>query len=138
MINAIECAFSGKLGKAPSIRTSAAGNRWMSFPVAVGNDDDTEWVSVAVFGDTIDQLAHLEVGARVYVEGRLRLNRYEKDGEQRSSLNVAASLVQPMGQIGKRKPQRPRHDAPAPNGGNGYALERTSERGPMPDDPIPF
>ena len=50
-------------------------------------------------------LGRLTKGTRVYVEGRIRINKWTgKDGTENAGLSVAASLVQPLGQIGQRKP----------------------------------
>ena len=41
------------------------------------------------------------------LEGRLRLNTWQSNGEQRSGLALSAWKCEPMGQIGKRAPMRP-------------------------------
>jgi single-strand DNA-binding protein len=88
--------------------------------VAVDAKGDGEapatWVRVALFGDTVGELAaRLTKGAEVYCEGRLTLGTWTgKDGEPKAGLNLAAWVVQPMGQIGRRKPKaapsRPRDE----------------------------
>jgi len=108
-MNAIEAAMEGRLGQAPTLRTSQNGKAWCSFTVAVGKDDDTTWVGVTVFGSQAETIAaaNLEKGAQVYVEGRLTLSTWTgNDGVQRTGLKVAATLVQPLGQIGRRKPAK--------------------------------
>ena len=96
---------------------SAHGKPWASFPVAVDAKTDGEvpatWVRVALFGATVSALApRLTKGAEVYCEGRLSLGTWTgRDGEARAGLNLAAWEVQPMGQIGRRKPKvRPRDE----------------------------
>lgn len=102
----IETAFSGRVGVEPTMRTSRNGKPWCSFTVAIGADDATEWISIAVFGDRAEEISGaLPKGTRVYVEGRLSLKRWaDRDGAERSGLQVAATLVQPLGQIGRRRP----------------------------------
>ena len=105
MTDIIESAFTGRVGQPPTVRTSKAGKPWCTFSVAVGADDDTQWVNVSAFGETAEAIATLQKGARVYVEGRLKLNAWTThDGTERTGLQVAATLVQPLGQIGKRRP----------------------------------
>ena len=83
------------------------------------------WVRVAFFRDTGGTVAsRLTEGTEVYCEGRLSLRTWTgRDGEARAGLNLGAWEVQPMGQIGRRKPRVPtRH-----------------ERGGVPfDDPLTF
>ena len=110
-MNGITACFTGRIGKDAEIRTTRAGKPWAAFPVAVDTDVDreagTSWVRVALFGDTVDALAsRLIKGAEIYCEGRLSLRPWtDADGKTRAGLSLTASLVQPMGQIGRRKAQ---------------------------------
>lgn len=119
-MNAIEAAFQGRIAKAPTLRTAQSGKPWSMFSVAIGNEDHADhvqWVNVVVFGADAEAAAALDKGTPVYVEGKLRLETWEKDGQPRSGLKVTASLVQPMGQIGRRKPPKAKaspEGAPAP------------------------
>ena len=112
MTDEIECAFSGRIGTEPQARTSKTGKPWLSFSVAVGSDDATQWVQVALFGDAAaDMAARLHKGDRVYCEGRIKLNVWaDKDGRERSGLSVSSFLVQPLGQIGRKRPAKPKAD----------------------------
>ncbi len=104
----IECAFIGRLGQEADIKTSAAGNPWTRLSLAVGQGDDTQWVSVAVFGEAAERLcAGLRKGDRVYVEGTLRLAEWAgRDGHRRASLSVAAWKAEKLGAIGRNRPAR--------------------------------
>ena len=100
-MTAIECAFTGRIGQETMLKESKAGKPWLSFAAAIGEDENTQWAQVAAFGAKAEELAGcLKKGMRVYVEGRLRLNTWTgKDGTAQAGLSVAASLVQPLGQI---------------------------------------
>jgi single-strand DNA-binding protein len=110
-MNGITACFTGRIGKDAEIRATRAGKPWAAFPVAVDTETESEagtaWVRVALFGDTVDALApRLTKAAQVYVEGRLTLRPWtDADGKARAGLSLTASLVQPMGQIGRRKAQ---------------------------------
>jgi hypothetical protein len=54
----IQCAFTGKLGQDPELKTSKAGNPWVSFSVAIDevSEETTTWVRVAVFGELATRL----------------------------------------------------------------------------------
>src|SRR5262245_58099909 len=73
----IECAFIGRLGQDPELRTSAAGKPWARLSASVGRGEEVRWVSVAVFGEVAQRLcAALRKGDKVYVEGTLRFSEW--------------------------------------------------------------
>lgn len=131
-MKSIECALQGTLGRDPMKRTSNAGRDWVNFSVAVGEGDDTQWVEVACFGPNIDDAACLVKGDRVYVEGNLKLRTWQNnDGSTRTTLNVSARKVQPMGKIGQQRPKKPRAEK--------AEKPKADPNAPLPfDDPIPF
>lgn len=123
-MNAIEAALEGRIGKPPTVRTGQSGKPWCSFSVAVGGDDNggATWVGVSAFGSQAEALADLAAGARVYVEGRLKLETWtDGEGRERTGLKLAATLVQPMGQIGHRKPAKARGKASGEDGARSAA-----------------
>ncbi len=104
-------AFEGRLGQDAELTFARNGNPMASFSCAVetapakdGKASVGEWIRVVVFGDGAETLVpQLGKGDLAYIEGRLSLNRWTgTDGKERSGLNVVATLVQPMGKIGKR------------------------------------
>jgi single-stranded DNA-binding protein len=121
----IEVAFTGRAGKPPETRATAQGAPWKSLSLAVdsGSEGPAEWISVAAFGDVAAELPDDMVpGERVYVEGKLRLSRWQtKGGEQRATLQVNATRVLVLDRIGRRrKPSRVRRagaDSQAPLSG---------------------
>ena len=75
----IECAFSGRLTAEPVPRTAKSGKAWLPLNLAVGSGDAVTFVSVALFGDTVAEMAaRLHKGDRAYVEGRLQLRTWTK------------------------------------------------------------
>jgi single-strand DNA-binding protein len=118
-MNTIECAFTGRVGTDPELRTSQAGKPWCRFTVAVGSDDALQWVQVAAFGETAETIAATaHKGDRIYCEGNLKLNTWtDKEGQPRSGLSVAAWKVEKLAQIGRNRPRKPqdgeRQQAPA-------------------------
>ena len=93
------------------------------------NQENTEapatWARVAIFGDKAEELARkLTKGAEVYCEGRLSLGTWTgKEGDVKTGLSLVACEVQPMGQIGHRRPKAPKQQGQA--------------QGPS-DDSLPF
>jgi single-stranded DNA-binding protein len=78
-------------------RTSAAGKDWASLNVRIGHGENTQWCSVAVFGDDAAGVTELKEGAAVFVEGRLELRKWKNHGgHDMAGLNVVASLCKPI------------------------------------------
>jgi single-stranded DNA-binding protein len=112
----ILCGFAGTLTADAIKRTSAAGKDWVALNVRVGTNQNTQWCSVAVFGDDVANVAALKEGAAVYVEGQLELRRWENHGGHKmSGLNVAASFCRPINlrERPKRENSRAEHEASA-------------------------
>ena len=84
----------GNLTRDPEMRTTAGGTTVGSFSLAVNNrsKDDKESVSYiecVAFGKQADfATEHLSKGMPILVEGRLRQNRWEQEGQKRSKLEV--------------------------------------------------
>jgi single-stranded DNA-binding protein len=116
------------------LKESKAGKPWLSFSVAVGESDDVQWLQVAAFGAKAEELAGaVKKSDRVYIEGRLRLNTWTgKDGTQQAGLSVAAWLVQPMGQIGAKRPRKPKATA------SKSEVYAPLDKQPALNDAIPF
>ncbi|MCD8338592.1 MAG: single-stranded DNA-binding protein [Burkholderiales bacterium] len=82
----------GNLGRDPEVRYSSDGSlaictfslatsRMMKNPNTGETSEETEWHRVVFFGkqaETIQKYMHK--GSQMYVEGRLRTRKYEKDG----------------------------------------------------------
>lgn len=94
----------GRLGRDPESKFTPTGKQVVHFSIAISNrwttrDGDTretsEWVSIEVW----ERLAavcqeYLKKGSLVYVEGRLKTDKYENDGETKYFTKVVAQLVQ--------------------------------------------
>jgi single stranded DNA-binding protein len=136
MMDSIECAFSGRVGSDPELKTSLSGNPWTAFNVAIGQGDDAQWIRVAVFGARAEELAvQIKKGDRIYAEGNLTMRTWEKAGEKRTGLNVAAWKVEKVGAIGRNKPTKTK---PLPEGDHPASLATQQPRRAALDDEIPF
>lgn len=114
-----QCTFTGRLGKDPEIRYTPSGDAVASFSMAVGEawkdkstgekKEKTEWVSVCAFGKLAEITAeYLSKGSFILIVGKLRTDKYEKDGQTRYSTKIIANQMQMLG--GKSdKPQDEGH-----------------------------
>ncbi len=116
-MNGLHCACTGRLGGDPDLRYTRGGTALLALRVAVDENSqatearpapETQWVRVVVWGDQAEQLAgQLHKGSAVYIEGRLRLDRWQDrtTGEPRSGLAVSAWRVDLHGAIGQAAPR---------------------------------
>jgi single-strand DNA-binding protein len=104
-LNQYQCI--GRLGKEPEVRYMANGKAVASFSVAVGScwkdssgekREETEWVNFTAF-DKLGEICgeYLKKGSLVYLSGRLKTDKYEKDGQTRYSTKVIADRMQMLG-----------------------------------------
>jgi single-strand DNA-binding protein len=131
----------GNLTRNAELKYTNSGMAISTFAIAVNmrRKKDEQWVDEAHFFDieyfgkaaeAVNQ--YLVKGKQVGVEGSLRQDRWEKDGQARSKVKITASNLMLLG----GRPQSPAGTGPAPSGGPGPA-----EGGPPADtfeDDIPF
>ena len=137
----IEAALEGRLGRDPELKMVKGGTMPMvTLAVAVdeappkpGEEQRSTWVNCKLFGDKAAAAAEaLAKGDRVYVEGKLTLDRWTTQaGEERSGLSMVANVAQPLGKIGQR---RPKSDRPHRQGGDRLAA---GARAQAPLEPPP-
>jgi len=94
----------GRLGKDPESRFTPKGNKVCKFSVAVSRryksaegetKEATDWFVVEAWGRLGEVCQeYLTKGRLVFVEGRLRTDRYEHEGETRYFTRVVASQMQ--------------------------------------------
>lgn len=93
----------GYLGKDPEGRFTPTGKQVTSFSVAISNrwksggetKEYTEWVNIEAWGRLGEVCQeYLHKGSLVYIEGRLKTERYEDKGETRYFTKVVALALQ--------------------------------------------
>jgi single-strand DNA-binding protein len=94
----------GRLGRDPESRFTPTGKKVSQFSVAVSSrwksregemKESTEWVTVEAWerlGETCQE--YLSKGSLVYVDGRLKTDKYEDQGETKYFTKVVAQMVQ--------------------------------------------
>ena len=126
----------GHLGQDPELRYTGDGTAVCNLSVATNEGNDyTEWHSVTCWGDLAEVVnEYTEKGERLFVEGRLRTNKWEDaDGKTRYSTEIHADEVIFLGsdQPGSSDGQTSGKPQKQPAGGGGdHEFE--------PDDQLPF
>lgn len=119
----------GRLGKDPESKFTPTGKKVAHFSVAVSNrwksgegesKEYTEWVNVEAWGRLGEVCQeYLKKGSLVYIEGRLKTDRYETDGETRYYTKVVALTMQMLDRKPSEEPEltvdedAPEYDAQA-------------------------
>jgi len=141
----------GTLGRDPEMRYMPNGNAVASMSLATDEGykdkstgswvDRTEWHRVEAFGRSAEVIGeYLKKGSKIYVEGKLRTDEYEKDGIKRYSTKIIVSQMtmldtrQQSNGYGSQQPAPAAQQASAP-----------AQSAPVPsnafddfDDDIPF
>ena len=93
----------GNIGQDPEMRFSQSGTAVTNFSVAVnrtprsqqgqGEEQPPDWYRVVCFGQLAEMAdQYYSKGNKVYVEGRLQINRFTgNDGQERQSVEIIAS-----------------------------------------------
>lgn len=90
--------ITGNLGGDPELRYTSSGTPVMTLNVAVndrvpdgngGYADRANWIKVTVWGNRAESLAkYLRKGSHVAISGKLRQEKWEKNGESRSTVVI--------------------------------------------------
>lgn len=98
------CHFIGRLGADVELRFTPKGDAVANFRIACGYEyrdktgnkvEHTEWVSVAVYGKLAELCGqYLAKGSLVYIGGRLKTDKYQKDGQDRYITRLYADKIQ--------------------------------------------
>src|SRR3954470_5914728 len=101
----------GNLGADPEIRYTPSGAAITTIRIATSESwkdkttgeqqERTEWHRIKFFGRLAEIAGeYLKKGGQVYVEGKLRTEEYEKDGQKRYSTDIIADEMQMLGSRG--------------------------------------
>jgi single-strand DNA-binding protein len=114
--------------------------------------DETTFVDVTLWGRTAEVAnQYLTKGSNILIEGRLKLEQWEKDGQKRSKLKVIADKMQMLGGRGEgggsgggaprggasRAPARQQDSYDSGGYDGGYDNYSSAPSAP-PEDDIPF
>jgi single-strand DNA-binding protein len=113
----------GRLGKDPETRFTPNGKKVAHFSLAINNrwksgaevKEYTEWVNVEAWerlGEVCQEFLHK--GSLVYVEGRLKTDKYEdKEGETKYYTKVVALTMQMLDRKPEEEPVAAVEETPA-------------------------
>jgi single-strand DNA-binding protein len=134
----------GRLTREAELKYTAGGQAVCKFSIAVNRrkkngdqwEDEANFFDITVWGKQGESLhPYLTKGKMVGVDGELRQDRWQQDGQNRSKVEIVASYVQLLG--GGGGSSQDRQSAPSqPSSGSGADTSGSSSDG-FADD-IPF
>lgn len=95
----IRAEVFGNVGGDPELKQTKSGEDMVRFTVAStkkqeGRDPVTSWVTVLAFKEQASMVAEkVSKGDRVVVTGTLTVEKYEKDGVERTAVTVMADEI---------------------------------------------
>lgn len=131
----VHVLVTGSLFRTPEQRHSQAGKRYVAATIKTAGTDSAEFWSALCFSDTAGaELLRLGVNERLTVQGTLKIELFEKDGQARISRTVFVDSV-----LALRAPPREKKPKPEPPPAGGRPpLERVNILPAIDDDEIPF
>lgn len=146
----------GRLTRDAELKYTSSGTPVCKFAIAVNRkkrsgeqwSDEASFFDIVLwgrFGETMSQ--YLQKGKQVAVQGELRQNRWEQDGQSRSKVEIVASTMQLLGGNGGGSGSGSfggsgSQSSPRPSGQNSQPFERYNDQsgsGPEDfEDDIPF
>jgi single-strand DNA-binding protein len=97
-----QCQFIGRLGKDVELRYTPSNEPIANISLACGwknkEKEGTEWINVTAFGKLAEVVAqYLNKGSQVFVQGKMKTEKYTKDGIDRYSTKIIADKIQMLG-----------------------------------------
>lgn len=165
MSNFNRVILMGRLTRDPELRYIPSGMAVSEVGVAVSDKrknakgewvEETTFVDVTIWGRTAEVVnEYLSKGSPIFIEGRLKLDQWETDGQKRSKLRVVCERMQMIGSKGDGQGARGGGGRPAQNydeseygpadggGSDDYgpptqSAPRGAPAGGPPADDIPF
>jgi single-strand DNA-binding protein len=138
----------GNVTRDPELRYIASGTAVTEIGLAVNDRrkgpngdwiEETTFVDVTLWARTAEIASeYLSKGSSVLIEGRLKLDTWEKDGKKNSKLRVVGEKMQLLGgRGGGGGGGAPAGRRGAPQAADDFGQPAAADMGP-PDDDIPF
>jgi len=136
----------GRLTRDAEMKYLSNGTAVCKFSLAVGKKykkedhqvEETSFVDCTLFGKKAEALnQYLVKGKQIAVEGELKQDRWEQDGQNRSKIGVTVNNVQLLGG-GTQSDSKPQHSARNDSEPTAFPEEKVENGVFQYDDDIPF
>ena len=131
--------ITGSLFRAPEQRTSKAGKPFVTATIRAKDDDVSQYWRAIAFSETAQvELMRLGDGDALSVQGALKVETYERDGETKLSLSIVAEHVLALRQPPRQRESRPDGDGRSKAMGNPSTARRAGVADPALNDDLSF
>ena len=104
MLNINNMQFTARLTRDPEMKYSQSGLAICKLAVAINESrkvnnewkTETSFLDVTCFDKTAERAAQMTKGDGIYVEGKLKQETWEKDGQKHSKHGCIASVIKPI------------------------------------------
>ena len=132
--------LTGRLTRDSELRYTKTGKPVINFTIAVndgyGEKQTTDFINIVAF--SIENLAtYLLKGTHVLVNGRLKIEKYEKDGEQRSITKIYADTFRGIELLSNSSKNREPFDI-IENENDNDKKDMYNDLIPVHDEDVPF
>ncbi len=90
--------LTGRLTRDPELKFGQSGKAYSRFSLAVDRPfqkGEADFINCVAFGKTAELIGeYLRKGRKVGVQGRIQMNRYEVNGEKRTSYDVLVDSIE--------------------------------------------
>ncbi len=90
--------LTGRLTRDPELKYGQSGKAYCRFSLAVDRPfqkGETDFINCVAFGKTAELIGeYLRKGRKTGVQGRLQMNRYEVEGEKRTTYDVVVDNIE--------------------------------------------
>lgn len=98
--------------------------------------EETEWHTVVIWNNLADVVEkYVKKGSQIYIEGRIKTEKYTKDGQDRFIVKIVASSLQ---LLGKKESGGESASAPAPAPARPASTPLPTYDDASPSDDLPF
>lgn len=137
----------GRLTRDPELKFGQSGKAYSRFSIAVDNPmkkGEADFINCVAFGKTAELIGeYMRKGSKIGVNGRLQMNRYEVNGEKRTSYDVLVEQIEFLDSKGSQNSSA-EYSAPYQSSSPTPSQPRTAEPKPayqeenFDDDEFPF
>ncbi|MGL4981182.1 MAG: single-stranded DNA-binding protein [Fusobacteriaceae bacterium] len=140
--------LTGRLTRDPELKFGQSGKAYSRFSIAVDNPmkkGEADFINCVAFGKTAELIGeYMRKGSKIGVNGRLQMNRYEVNGEKKTTYDV---LVEQMEFLDSKNSQSSSAEYSAPyQNSSSESSSQTKTQEPKPayqeenfdDDEFPF
>lgn len=130
----------GNVGKDPEVRNLQGGAKVATITLATTEKfkdrEETEWHTVTIWNNLADVVEkYVKKGSQLYIEGRIKTEKYTKDGQDRFIVKIVASSLQ---LLGKKESGGESASAPAPAPARPASTPLPTYDDASPSDDLPF